>query len=451
MFSGLWVTWVLVACNSSAVAMIMFLWWQGLVFVIVSGVERRVVDALGVGVLMRLFHRDLVDEVLLATGRAGQRTRLLPGRVVVYFVLGLCLFGGDCYEEVMRKLVQGLRYFGCWADDWHVPTSGALTRARARVGEEPFRKLFDRVAVPHAHPGTRGAWLREWRVMSVDGTVFDVPDTPENDVEFGRTGVGAGKARGPFPQARVVGLVECGTRAVVGAAIGHFDTGERELARTFHDVLEPGMLVIADRNFFGRRQWEDAAETGADLLWRIQDHIELPALELHVDGSYRSVIADSNERRRAARHTARFGRTVEPDGIPVRVIEYQITNRGEETELIRLVTTIIDPDQASAGELAEAYHHRWTSETVFSEIKTQLRGPERVLRSQSPDMVRQEIWAFLLTHYAISDLRREAADDVNEEVRRTSFLTTLRIIRRGLTSPAVFSPSGPGKRSNPSH
>lgn len=387
----------------------------------------------------------------MVTGRAGQRTRLLPGRVVVYFVLALCLFSGDSYEEVMRKLVQGLRYFGCWADDWHVPTSGALTRARARVGEKPVQELFDRVAVPHARPGTRGAWLRQWRIMSVDGTVFDVPDTPENDAEFGRTGVGAKKARGPFPQARVVGLVECGTRAVVGAAIGHFDTGERELAREIHDLFEPGMLVIADRNFFGRRPWEDAADTGADLLWRVQDHIELPALEFHSDGSYRSVIADSNDRRRAARHTTQFGRIVEPDGIPVRVIEYQITNRGEETELIRLVTTISDSDQISAGELAEAYHQRWTIETVFSEIKTQLRGSEGVLRSRSPEMVRQEIWAYLLTHYAISELRREAADDVNEEIRRTSFLTALRIVRRDITSPAAFSPSRPGHRQTPRH
>jgi hypothetical protein len=405
--------------------------------------EYRVVDTIGVGILTRLFHRDLVDEVLMATGREGQRDRLLPGRVTMYFVLALCLFSGEGYHEVMRKLVHGLRYFGSWADNWHVPTSGALARARVRLGEEPLRELFDRVAVPHARPATRGAWLREWRVMSVDGTVLDVPDTDENDAEFGRTGTTAGKNRGPFPQARVVGLVECGTRAVIGAAIGHFDTGERELAEKIHDLFEPGMLVIADRNFFGRDHWESATGNGADLLWRVSDHIELPALEFYPDGSYRSVIASANERRRAAGHTRRLGRTIEPEGIPVRIVEYQITNRAEETELIRLVTTILDPGQVTALELAEAYHQRWTIETVFNEIKTQLRGTEGVLRSKSPSMVRQEIWAFLLTHYAISELRREAADDVNEEVRRTSFLTTLRIIRRDITSPAAFSPSHP--------
>ena len=413
---------------------------------VTSTTEYRVVDAIGVGILTRLLHRDLVDEVLLATGREGQRTRLLPGRVVVYFVLALCLFGGESYEEVMRKLVQGLRYFGSWAGDWHVPTSGALTRARARLGEQPLRELFDRVAVPHARPATRGAWLRGWRVMSLDGTVFDVPDTPQNAAAFGRTGTGAGKTAGPYPQMRVVGLVECGTRAVIGAAIGRFDTGERELAEELHSLFEPGMLVIADRNFFGRVHWAAAIENGADLLWRLQDHIELPALEFYRDGSYRSVIADANARRLAARHSQRLGRTIEPDGIPVRVIEYEITNRATETELIRLVTTILDPGQVTALELAEAYHQRWTIETVFAEIKTQLRGTEGVLRSQSPEMVRQEIWAFLLTHYAISELRREAADDIGEEVQRTSFLTTLRVIRRDITSPANFSPSRPDNR-----
>jgi hypothetical protein len=406
-----------------------------------SANEYRVVDAIGVGVLTRLFHRDLVDEVLMATGRAGQRDRLLPGRVTLYFVLALCLFSSDSYEEVMRKLVQGLRYFGSWADDWHVPTSGALTRARARLGEQPLRELFDRVAVPHARPATRGAWLRDWRLMSVDGTVFDLPDTDENDAEFSRSGTNAGNNRGPFPQARVVGLVECGTRAVTGAAIGHIDTGERELAEQIHDLFEPGMLIIADRNFYGRDHWHAATSSGADLLWRVADHIELPALEFYPDGSYRSVIATANERRRAAGHTQRLGRKIEPEGIPVRIIEYEITNRAKDTELIRLVTTILDPGQVTAMELAETYHQRWTIETVFSEIKTQLRGSEGVLRSKSPPMVRQEIWAFLLTHYAISELRREAADDVNEEVRRTSFLTTLRIIRRDITSPTAFSPS----------
>jgi hypothetical protein len=412
------------------------------------GVSGRLTDHVGIGVLTRLLHRDLVDEVLVETGRVEQRVRLLPARVVVYFVLALCLFFGESYEEVIRRLVHGLKFLGNWSDEWTVPTAGALTRARGRLGAEPIRELFERVAVPLAQPGTRGGWLRGFRLMSIDGSTLDVADTTENDDEFGRPC--SGSVPGPFPQARIVGLGECGTRAVVAARFGPYRVSENELADQLLPYCEPGMLVLADRNFFSHKRWKAFRETGAELLWRVQENVALPCLEWFPDGSYRSVIATSKARDQAARLSAKTGARVEPVGQPVRVIEYQITNRKDDAELICLITTIVDPGLAPAHELAAAYHDRWEMETTLGEIKTTQRGPGRVLRSKSPELVRQEIWALLLTHYAISDLRREAADDIDEPPQRIAFIRTLRIVRRQVTDQAGFSPS-PTPEGNPRH
>lgn len=404
----------------------------------------RLTDHLGIGVLTRLLDRDLVDEVIASTGRTEKRVRLLPARVVVYFVLGMCLFRGESYDEVMRRVSQGLRFLGNWSDRWRVPTAGALTRARERLGAEPLRELFERVAVPMAERRTRGAWLNGFRLMCFDGTLLDVPDSAANSAAFGRSGNDVGDA--PFPQVRLVGLVECGTRAAVGASMGPYRISENELSDDLRPLCEPGMLIIADRNFFGHRRWRQFRETGADLLWRVQENVTLPCFEVHPDGSYLSVLATQTQRNAAARRSAITGTTVRPEGQPVRVIEYMITNRGEQTETICLITTILDPDRAAAHELAAAYHDRWKIETAFGEIKSNLIGATGTLRSQSPELVKQEIWALLLTHYAISDLRREAADDIDEDNYRISFLDSLRIVRRQISAQAGFSPSPPPHR-----
>jgi hypothetical protein len=385
-------------------------------------------------------HRDLVDEVLLSTGRTEQRVRLLPARVVVYFVMGLCLFRGESYEEVMRRLAQGLRFLGSWSDKWRVPTAGALTRARERLGPEPLRELFAQVAVPMAQPGTRGAWLRDLRLMCIDGTILDVPDTEANDERFGRSGNDIADA--PFPQVRLVGLAECGTRAIVAASLGAYRESENELSDHIRPFCEAGMLIIADRNFFGHQRWSDFRATGADLLWRVQENVLLPCYETYADGSYLSVLTTQKQRQHAARRRATT-RTEVMEGQPVRVVEYMITNRQETTETICLITTILDSEEAPAHELAQAYHDRWQIETAFGEIKTILLDSGQPLRSKSPKLVEQEIWALLLTHYALSDLRREAADDIEEENYRISFLRSLRIIRRQIAGQAAFSPSTP--------
>ncbi|WP_190094934.1 IS4 family transposase, partial [Streptomyces melanogenes] len=270
--------------------------------------------------------RRLVDEVVDRAGRREQRVRLLPARVVVYFVLAMCLFFGDGYEEVMRKLVGGLRFLGVWRSDWRVPTTGAITQARARLGEEPLRLLFQQVAVPVARDDTRGAFLRSWRLMAVDGVQLEVPDTAANVKAFGKNSHHG--APGPYPQARVVGLGECGTHVIVGARIGALYRGERELAGEVLQGAGPGMLVMADRGFYSHALWSNAAATGADLLWRVTVLVDLPVVEVLDDGSYLSVLADVIARQRYRRHVRAGHGNAVLEGCPVRVVEYRVADRN---------------------------------------------------------------------------------------------------------------------------
>jgi hypothetical protein len=406
----------------------------------------RLTDGINIGVLTRIFHRDLVDDVLRETGKAGERTRLMPGRVTVYFVLAMCLFFEDAYEEVMRKLVNGLRFLGTWAPGWHVPTSSAMSRARSRLEAAPLATLFDRVAVPMARPATIGAWFHGWRVMAVDGVVFDVPDTPENLAEFGK--LGSGRNRSPYPQVRLVGLGEAGTHAIVDAAFDAGKTSERALIERLIPGFEPGMLVLCDRGFYSYQLWQAAAATGAALLWRLKNDIKIPILTVLPDGSYLSELLPRHLKANQHASQRRGGRSRIPDEarIPVRVVEYTIPNRDGKVETVKIMTTILDPEQATAGELAALYAQRWEFELTLDEVETHQMLARRILRSRTPELVRQEIWALLLTHYAVRAFMREAADDVGADVDRLSFIRSIRVIRRQVENQAGFSPSPPDDR-----
>ena len=400
---------------------------------------RRFTDGVSIGVLTRIFDRDLVDDVLAVTGRREQRSRLLPARVVVYYVLALCLFFEDAYEEVMRKLVNGLRFLGTWRDVWQVPTDGAISQARKRLGEQPVKVLFERVAQPLAVAGTKGAWFHGWRVMAVDGVILDVPDTAKNRAEFGKIRHHKG-GESPFPQVRIVGLGECGTHAIIAAAFDSWRVQERELFSRILDDLEPGMLLLADRGFYSYDLWTKVRDTGVEMVWRIKEDMNLPVLEWLPDGSYRSELIPAElkaDLKKGLRQSI-------PDDvrIPVRVVEYMVTNRKEgERETIRLVTSIADHELAPAIELAALYHDRWEFELTLDEIETHQMPWSRVLRSKTPDLVRQEIWALLLAHYAVRHLIHEAADKLGEDPDRMSFIRSLRVVRRQVTNQAGFSPS----------
>jgi hypothetical protein len=397
----------------------------------------RLTDRIGIGVLTRLLPRDLVDEVIAEAGRREQRRRLLPARVVVYYVLALCLFFGEGYEEVMRRLVGGLVFMGSGRTEWGVPTTGAICQARQRLGAAPLRLLFERAAVPMARLGTPGAWVAGRRLMAIDGFVLEVADTPSNEAEFGRSG--SGKYT-PFPQVRVVGLGECGTHATVAAAFAGFRAPERDLARQLFGALEPGMLVLADRGFYSYRMWQQAQASGADLLWRLPASVTLRVVQALPDGSYLSLLPDPKVRQRRAIQAARGSHVEDQTGIPVRVVEYEVDGQGDSGEIFCLATTLTDPEEITAVELAAAYRQRWEFETALDELEIHQRGPARILRSKSAEMVKQEIWALLLTHYAVRDLICQAAEQAETDPDRLSFIRSLRVIRRQVTDQTAFSP-----------
>ena len=400
-----------------------------------------VVDRIALGALTSTFPPELVDRVLEQTGRVEQRRRLLPARVVVYYVLALALFASSAYEEVMRCLVEGLgwarparRGRQTWPH-WHVPGAAALGEARARLGAEPLRGLFVQAARPLATRATRGAWYRDWRVLIVDGTCLDVPDTPVNEQALGRPGSSRGEGKGAFPQVRLVGLVEGGTHAIIDAVQGPYASGETTLARRLARQggrLGPGMLVLADRMFLGADLWQTMAATGADLVWRAKTGRTAPKLPVDqelADGSWLSRMYAASDHRK--RHP-----------ITVRVIEYTLTDPGRRTTVdrYRLVTTILDPTQAPAAELAALYTERWEVETALAELKTTQRGPKQILRSKTPDGIEQEVWAHLLVHYALRAVIHHAALAEDLDPDRLSFIRTLRVVRRHTIAHAAFSP-----------
>ena len=394
--------------------------------------DQRLSDHISLGVLTRVFPPDLVDEVLAECGRVEVRHRLLPARVVVYYVLGLALFSSSSYEEVMRMLVAGHSWATGWSHDWSIPTKAALFQARKRLGPEPLQVLYDKAVVPLADPQVAGGFYRSWRLMSMDGLCLDVADTEANGERFGRPASSRGDGRGgAFPQVRVLGLAECGSHAIIDAAVGAYRHGEQTLAESVLRSLLPGMLLLADRGFFSYTLWDKARATGADLVWRIKSNAVLPVEKRYSDGSFASRIYPGTKARR--NHT---------DGIDVRVVEYTLapgdTDADERT--YRLMTTITDPDAAPAAELAQLYTQRWEIETAFDELKTHQRGPGMVLRSKMPDGVIQEVYGYLCVHYAIRWLMHSAATDYGHDPGRLSFTRSLRAARRTTSSHPGFSP-----------
>jgi hypothetical protein len=402
----------------------------------------RLTDWISLGVLASAVPRDAVDDAVAEAGRkARRRDGKLPPHVVVYLVMALALFADEDYEEVAARLTETLASWGCWDDSWSVPTSGGITQARQRLGPEPLELLFGKVAEPVAGLLTQGAFLRDWRLMAMDGFELDVPDTPANAAAFGYP-AGA-RERPAFPKVRVVTIGECGSHAKVAAQMGPVGgkgASEQALARRMFGRLEPGWLLIADRGFYNWPDWQAAATTGAALLWRVKADLRLPVCELLPDGSYLSVVARPTLHDKARNKliaAARAGEQLDPgQAMRVRVIEYEIPDRDGDGELIALITTITDPALASAEELARAYCQRWEEETGHGQLKTHLRGPGAVLRSKSPGMVRQEIYGYLLTHYAISTLICRAATEADIDPDRVKFLRTVRVIRRRAADPA---------------
>jgi hypothetical protein len=427
-----------------------------------SSLRGRLLSRVGIGVLTWVVPPDLVDEAV-GDGLAWEmRLRALPARLGVYFVLGLCLFSQLPYGQVLRELTSGLETVLATAG-WQAPATTALTAARRRIGEKPLESLFRRLCSALS-PG-RSPWSHICGLLAVawDGTTMAAEASTENTAAFGKPGVpgrrpprnGAGGDEGVAaagddagcPQLRLVTLVACGTRALLDAAAGPLrgkGTGERDLARQLLGSLRAGMLLIADRGFYSYGLWTAAAGTGADLLWRARNDMHLPVLRELPDGSWLTHVNDPRAvqaRLRKNRKRRRRGSPLPPDtsplpGITVRVIEFTLTVTADDgtscTGRYRLLTTLLDHQACPAADLAAGYARRWAIETAYRECKTYLRGPGRRLRGRTPDLARQELWAYLVIYQAIRVIIVRAAAGAGLHPDRISFTAALHAIRRTL-------------------
>jgi hypothetical protein len=273
--------------------------------------------------------------------------------------------------------------------------------------------------VPIAQTRTRGAWYRTWKLVTIDGTSLDVADTEENEKTFGRPGASRGQST--FPQIRLVSLVENGTHVLFGSQMAGCRTGEASLAEHTIGFLQEGMLCLADRNFFSYKLWTKAAKPGVALLWRFKVGLNLPYHQRLPDGSYLSKIYRST-----------YDRQKDRNGVVVRVIEYTLEGVADAEPMCRLMTTILEPNEAPANELAALYQERWEIETALDKLKTHPRGARIVLRSKTPELVRQEAYGLLLAHFAIRGLMHEAALKGDVDADQLSFLHSVHVVKRKL-------------------
>ena len=370
---------------------------------------------------------EAIDAVLTDTGARERRKRLLPARLVVALVIGLGLWARDGLVDVLKNLVDGLRERDPepWRA-WHPPVRAALSQARQRLGPRPLWVLFRRLAGPVAEAGLPGAFLFDLRLMAIDGTTLDLPDTPENAQAFGRpsTTLDDGTQRlGPFPQVKLVWLVEVGTHVLCDLLIHPGAASEVPLARRVLRSVGAGMLVMWDRGLHSYTQLRATLEQGAQVLGRVSKALTLTPEELLPDGSFLTTLYPSARARRRGE-----------DGILVRVIEYMIPDpaRPRPDEHYRLVTSLLDPVRYPATTLAVEYHQRWEIESTLDELKVHQidRRPAPHLRSRHPREVVQEIYGLALAHRAIRCLMAEAAARADLDPDRLSFTGTLRLLRR---------------------
>ncbi|MGI5134319.1 IS4 family transposase [Streptomyces sp. CA-106110] len=373
-------------------------------------------DQVRLGALTRWVTPELVDEAVVAHGRRDKRPGALPVRTMVYFVLGLALFHQDSYDDVAENLVSAIPGMG-----GAVPNKSSFTRARQRLGPQVLETVFRKVAGPLAPDGLAGSFWRGMRLAAVDGFYLDAPDTAANRAAFGGQVAKDGSPLA-FPQVRVVTLTEIGTHAVLDARVGGLVDSEQDLAVPLA-AAATGMLVIMDRGFVGVGVWRAFTGAGAHVLIRAKTNNARTPVERLPDGTYLAEISQWVGGRKV--HT-----------VTVRVIEYQV-NSGET---IRLLTDLLDPDQAPAAELAALYHERWEAELSNRQLKTFQRGPQQVLRSAEPALVHQEVWAHLTVHHCLSRMIVDIAGQHRLDPDRISFVKVLKAARRSVIQQAASTP-----------
>ncbi len=394
----------------------------------VLGSGARLSDYLSASLLARVYPSVVVCQVLDDHHCNSQRVRSFPAVAGVYYVMALSLYPEAAYEEVFSVVSQGL----AWSEGRAAPPSvskSSVSELRTKIGALPLQDLMRRACRPLAHCDTHsGAFFAGRRVVAIDGSNFEVPDEAGNIEKFGYPGSRTGHAG--YPQAQCAVLVECATHAILDANIGPYRAAEWDICEPLLQSLRPGMLLLADRGFRGYGQWRAAGSTGADLLWRCPNNLVLPELRTLEDGSYLSALYPDDKARR---HGA--------NGIPVRVIEYTLPKIEGADPSYRLITSLLDPAEAPAKQLAALYHERWQVEAVFDELKTHMLHQRRVLRSKTPELVRQEFYGWVLAHYAVRWLMHQAASEYRLPHAALSFTAHVHLVRRVQPQSGAFPPS----------
>ncbi len=393
------------------------------------GSGARLSDYLSASLLAKVFPAARVHEALDAHGCNSQRIRRFPAVAGVYYTMALSLYPEAAYEEVFSVVAQGLAWAGGASQPKPVSKS-SISTLRTRTGSAPLRELIRACCFPMADPLRQPqAFYRGLRLMAIDGSRIELADEADVVQAFGRPGSRTGEAG--YPQAQCVVLAECATHAITAAELGPYRGDEWELCQWLLGALEPGMLLLADRGFNGFKHWQQALATGAHLLWRATESRLLPVKQMLADGSYLSVIAPTGQGRRAAAEQA----------LPVRVIEYRLPGVADSAPRYRLITSLLDPQEAPALELAALYHRRWQVEAVFDELKTHLRQGRRVLRSKTAELVRQEFYGWVLAHYAVRWLLHEGAARSGQADDDLSFIRHVHLLRREQPRSGAFPPS----------
>ncbi len=338
-----------------------------------------------------------------------RRLRHFTALSVLWFLLAMVLWSRLSQGRVWDKLTH-------WLQDRlpEVPQepagASALSYQRALLGVEPLQWLFEQGTHLLCTPETEGAWSRGYRLMALDGSLFNVPETKANAQAFGRSCNQYGK--GAYPQARAVMLTECGSHATVGLHLGDYDEAEIHGAYALLASLERGMRLMHDANFFGGAYLEALNAKGVRSLFALPSTVALQRRRNLPDGSYLALLKP-------------HAKALYPMQRPVwlRVIEYPITDErlGEPGQVYRLGTTWLNPRTAPAKELLVLSHERWEIEIVVDEIKTHLRVQQKVLRSHTPEGVRQELYALFLVHFAIRALMYRSALQAQLDPDRLSF------------------------------
>jgi hypothetical protein len=380
-------------------------------------------DYFSTGVLAGICPRDLVEAVLAETEKGSRRSRTLPASAVVYYIMSLCLWREAPIEEVFRIICEALSWMD--GDRRKTPSisKSAISQARTRLGSEVMRILADRVLAPFAIKDSPGAWYKGFRLTSMDFRRLDLPDFAAVGEHFGYPASRPGEV--VLPQAGVLALVETGTGGVIGAEIGARGAGEQKLAETLlPKKLNGETLLLADQNLYGYKLWKIASEKG-HLLWRIKSDLMLPKEERLSDGSFISFARDGFDKRNAP--------------VKARVIEYKL-KQSNSKETYRLLTNIYDPVFAPAAELAALYHERGRVENTFGEFERRVKGFSTIIRSRTPDLVLQEIWGLLLTHYAIRRIIYQSAGKKYGDSDKLKFVGAVRVIGRKIPHAAASTP-----------